>query len=194
MTTLNDLIAKAKSLKMDDVDLYSSGIVSALGFDPYDVNPAKGQTSLKSAFATSWLCTDRIVGLRLYFLDGEFVATGSRPARKCDEKFSWASEEAFLKVRKYVEGFIEYPWPAFDILGPDDFGRPLDDGFHVRYWSQVTREHQTSYEGKPFEVLEVPDPIVPKSIVIRQDGIPKKVDVDEIDIDYFPGYEPADKE
>ena len=190
MTRLKDLIERAKGLESDEVCLPDSDIVKALGFDPYDADYSRKQERLRKVWVTRWVCTDRVVGVCLYFLDGEFVARGNLPYRKSDEKFDWASEDAFLKTRKYVEEYIQYPWPAFEILWESDYEGKMDDQFHIQFWCGAMACHKATYQGRPFKVLEVPNPIVPTDIVIEKDGVPMKVTVEDIDIEYFPGAKP----
>lgn len=50
----------------------------------------------------NWICTDTQVGLRFYFLDGEFLMCSYQRGRKCDEEFEFVSNEMFLKLRDYI--------------------------------------------------------------------------------------------
>lgn len=46
-----------------------------------------------------WLCTDTIVGLHAYFLDGECVAVSWQTARKSSKNIMFTSRQAANKIR-----------------------------------------------------------------------------------------------
>lgn len=69
----------------------------------FDIGYMYGEIKrMKSYFAYSWICTDTEVGLRMYFLDDEFVCASFQPGRKSDETFYWVSKDTREKVLQAV--------------------------------------------------------------------------------------------
>lgn len=59
-------------------------------------------TELKCYWAFHWVCTDTWVGLRLYYLNDEFVCYSFQSARRASESFYWVSKESREKVRNVI--------------------------------------------------------------------------------------------
>jgi len=53
----------------------------------------------------NWICTDTMVGGRVYFFDGEPAAISFQDARKNDENFEWISKDMWKKVFDYMMTF-----------------------------------------------------------------------------------------
>lgn len=49
-----------------------------------------------------WMCTDTMVGIYVYFLDGELVAVSCQSARRSAKIYRFVSEEAWLKVHNLL--------------------------------------------------------------------------------------------
>lgn len=64
----------------------------------------------------AWLCTDTMVGVNAYYLDGEFVALSFQSARKNDTDFKWTSVEAATKIQVLIREIS---------AGKEDFSFPL---------------------------------------------------------------------
>lgn len=62
---------------------------------------------LKFKYYQTWVCTDTKVGVGAYYLDDEFVAFSEQPARKSSERIEFASKESALKLKKFLEQFLE---------------------------------------------------------------------------------------
>jgi hypothetical protein len=93
----------------DDVDVTILGEEVGLSWLEY-----ADQTRLTCYYASQWLCTDTMVGTRLYFLDDEPVCMSYQPYRKSQETFSWVSREAYDKTRSYLDSFVyDYTQPKF---------------------------------------------------------------------------------
>lgn len=57
-----------------------------------------------------WVCTDTDVGLKFWFLDGEFVGVSTQEARKSDEFFQWKNQAARTKIFEWLlENFVKDP-------------------------------------------------------------------------------------
>lgn len=138
---------------------------------------------------TSWLCTDRIVGLTAYFFDGRFALLGNLPARKSDETFTWASTEMFESVRDYLKSFIHYPERRHDIISDASLDMEMEDHFHVPYACELIPAHRISHGGVPCEVVVKEPGGSYTQAIIEANGERKQVAVEDLDIEYFPGYE-----
>ena len=59
-----------------------------------------------------WLCTDTMVGIHVFFLNGEPVCASTQSGRKNDTYYYFFSEEAWNKVHSFLKSMIEdqYPW------------------------------------------------------------------------------------
>ena len=99
---------------------------------------------IKMVFVRPHLCTDSWVGVRAYFLDGEFVAISSQVGRKWDEEFKFVSNEAAMKVKDYVLSFVE---PQYNISIADDLDAEIDDFYTVEYAEQILHKHGI-YQGE----------------------------------------------
>lgn len=58
---------------------------------------------VKGYFLIRWYCTDTWVGYRVYFMDGEPIATSSQTGRKSDEEIKFVSLEAAQKVKDFIK-------------------------------------------------------------------------------------------
>lgn len=90
---------------------------------------------MKKHWVVSWLCTDTVVGLAVYFLDGEPVATSSQRCRKCDEQIDFISKEAREKTRQAVNQYTTH----------DDNFANLDEEISLEWFDNGP--HQYELEG-----------------------------------------------
>jgi hypothetical protein len=105
-------------------------------FGIYDYVPFDDR--LKMVFVRPHYCTDSWVGVRAYYLDGEFVALSTQKGRKYDEEFQFVSNEAAMKVKDYVISFVE---PQYDIKIADKLDEEIDDFYTVEYSEQILHKH-----------------------------------------------------
>lgn len=49
-----------------------------------------------------WMCTDTMVGIYVYFLDGELVAVSCQSARKSSKTYRFVSDEAWTKIHNLL--------------------------------------------------------------------------------------------
>lgn len=54
----------------------------------------------------SWVCTDTVVGMFVYFLDNQPVAVSTQTARKSDREVKFLSKEGYLFVKEVVATFM----------------------------------------------------------------------------------------
>lgn len=55
----------------------------------------------------SWICTDTMVGLKVYFYNDKAIAIGIKPYRKYDLQLYWINIKTYEQVRKYIESLIK---------------------------------------------------------------------------------------
>lgn len=100
---------------------------------------------IKMVFVRPHYCTYSWVGVRAYFLDGEFVAISTQIGRKWDEEFEFVSNEAAMKVKNYVLSFVEEP--QYNISIADNLDAEIDDFYTVQYTDQILHKHGV-YQGE----------------------------------------------
>lgn len=121
----------------------------------FDYDYDKFTDKLKAYFFAKWICTDTVVGGRVYYLDGEAVAVSWQSCRKGDEEIEFLTSEAADSVRELM----------LDCRTEDECGDPevplvnteedLGNGYTVSYGSQLLRTdciHKPT--GKAAEVIE----------------------------------------
>lgn len=81
----------------------------------------------------------------VYFLDGEFVALGSRINRKDCEYYQFASEASRITLRDYVLGLLA---ESDDYIAPTivDMDEDMGDGYQIYYVEDLTVQH-VQYQG-----------------------------------------------
>jgi len=104
-------------------------------------------------FVADWICTDTVVGYRIYFLDGEPVAFSVQQARKSDEKFYWFSERRAHETKDYI---LSLTIPQKETLNvnlcslTDDIG----EGFNIEYNSNLWGRKEATLQGERVEIIE----------------------------------------
>jgi hypothetical protein len=138
---------------------------------------------LKCYYLRKWLCTDTMVGTRVYFLRGEPVAVSIQEGRKCDENFKWLSHEWYSITREYVLSLVAEPDSNFEILEDEEIG----DTYKVEYVSQIICD-TAFYQGVKVDILEKEHYSVGKinfhSVVILHEGEEKTIDCRDLDFSY----------
>lgn len=110
---------------------------------------------LQSFWAGEWLCTDTVVGYKVYFFDNEPVCWSAKTARKSDENFFWFSQEKAEQVRKYLlELQLENESPlSVELcdLENDDIGT----GYTIDFSGQLLSNHKKAMlDGKSVTIIE----------------------------------------
>lgn len=110
---------------------------------------------LQSFWAGEWLCTDTVVGYKVYFFDNEPVCWSAKTARKSDEDFFWFSQEKAEQVRKYLlELQLENESPlSVELcdLEMDDIGT----GYAIEFSGQLLSNHKkATLDGKSVTIIE----------------------------------------
>jgi hypothetical protein len=189
MTTLNDLI---KNIDFNNKKLESTPDWEELAriFNVLDLYWSD-DTRLKAYFIKTWYCTDSWVGIRAYFLDGEFVALSNQSGRKGDEDFEFVNKESAKKVEDYlrslvVENRVE---PYFDILeGLDD---EIPSTYKIQYNTQIL--HKTALlNGEKVEIVKtnyesegIKSPNYFYTVMIKHsNGKKEEINCKELDFEY----------
>ena len=151
MTTLRKLISQIdfsnKKLKSDpDWKKLSST------FSIFDLNWSDDER-LTSYFIKVHYCTDSRVGLKAYFLDGEFVAISNRFGKKCNEEFEFVSKEAADNVHKYLLSLIEPDEYNVDIITDLCLDEEMSDTYKIKYNTQILHE-KALYEGESVDIIK----------------------------------------
>jgi hypothetical protein len=115
-------------------------------------------------FISSWLCTDTIVGMRVWWLDDDIIAISSQTARKNSHEFYWISKEKRQTTLTFLQTLLaETKEPGFSLLDPEE---ELGDGFDVYFTSQLLRDRAKAYlKGEEVEVLFDQKPVLTQTIV-----------------------------
>jgi hypothetical protein len=145
---IRDLIANIDKSKPDNcaIDKIADEFDCRYNLD-YDRTAT--QTNLVSYWLACWYCTDTWVGIRLYFLDGEFVAISHQTARKNDEIFYWASKDLYLRTKKFVESYCYEDECQIQIV---DFEEDVTDGYNLSFGGQLLHHTVCKYEGKIYPI------------------------------------------
>lgn len=127
-------------INFEDTEMYSSVDFEKLAneFEIYDLYWSE-DTRLKAYFVKVWLCTDRLVGTRAYFLDDEFIAISEQNARKSNEYFSYVSHESSLKLKSYLESLRVKDDLMINLLNLDE---ELNESYAIEYNTQIV--HKTA--------------------------------------------------
>jgi hypothetical protein len=188
-TTLRKLISE---IDFNNKEIQDEPDFSRLGniFNIYDLHYSN-DTRLKSYFIRKWYCTDSYVGLKAYFLDGEFIATSWQSGRKMDEEFTFVSKEKALKLKIYLESLVEEDSGVglIDLFKEKDLDEEISNTFKIEYNSQIL--HRTGLlKGERVEILkkryswEDKENYFHTVKIKKQDGIIEEIDCRELDFEY----------
>ncbi len=83
--------------------IYEDVYDSSLGY----IELERGMERIAIYPLKTWICTDTEVGYRAYFLDGELIAVGYKPARRSPETLYYAEgEPSKTKFREFIYSLI----------------------------------------------------------------------------------------
>ena len=103
MELLQKILDNKENLKEDEW-FYPQSLLEE--FEIYE-SIANNHERLTKKWFESWICTDRPVGIAVYFLDGEIVCISWQPYRKSDEEFWFTSEKLGKKLYDYLWSLTE---------------------------------------------------------------------------------------
>lgn len=134
----DNALKNGKELKKDYPDY--EGLSSL--FNIYDVF-WDDTDNIKCYFLQSHLCTDTIVGLKLYYLKDEMICYSYQSARKSREHFKFFSEEKAIKLRDYLLSLLKNEDDELDVyyLNDDELDAPLDDLYKIDYSNAVLHKY-----------------------------------------------------
>lgn len=145
-------------------------------------------TRLKCYFIRTWYCTDSYVGLRAYFLDGEFVATSFQGGRKAHQDFEFVSLELAKKVRDYILSLRDGE-DDLKINVLEDLDEEMPNTYKIEYNSQIL--HKTALlNGERVEIIKKRYPWDDKENyfhtveVKNKEGKTFEIDCRELDFEY----------
>ena len=120
MTTINDILSTIDKSKMETkfVDIYP---MCESEFEIYEyISQPDDDVRLTYCYYHSWICTDTMVGIRVWYFEGNPVCISSKPYRKYDEDFAWLSAECFNLVRSYALSLKDESCFAFTVAADKD--------------------------------------------------------------------------
>ena len=158
-------------------------------FDIYNLSWSE-DTRLQAYFLRKWYCTDSYVGLRAYFLDGEFVATSWQSGRKMNEDFTFVSEISAKKVRDYLLSLVEEEnGIKVNTLSDEELDKEIPDTFKLEYNSQIL--HKTGLlNGERVEIVKKhyswddKEKYFHTVEIKRENGEQMEIDCRELDFEY----------
>ena len=107
---------------------------------------------LQGYWMDKWLCTDTHVGEMAYFLDDVLVFTCEQTARKSDAHIYFVDQEAYEKVKEFMNQFrepVEYEEPVF--IGAQE----SRDVINFKYADSCL--HRTGiYQEREVEIAHIP--------------------------------------
>ena len=179
MTTIRKII-ESIDLEKQGKDVYASeDIADVFGINDY----IEFDKRIKCVFLRPHYCTDSWVGIRAYFLDGEFVAISTQIGRKYDETFKFRSQESALKVRDYILSLI--PKKELDINILSELDEEIEDYYSVDYAGQILHKSGI-YNGEKVKIKRRATDFkdLYTATIVREDGKEKNVDCREIKLSY----------
>lgn len=139
-------------------------------------------SDLKAYWFKNWMCTDTVVGYKVYFLKDECVAVSMQQGRKSDERIYWASKEAYYKVKEYLLSLIEEERDYIQLFNPEE---EMSETYKLNFGTELLYTHNTMYNGQSVKIIEKikDDYFLYERVVIEfSDGTTKEVSVKELDI------------
>jgi hypothetical protein len=142
-------------------------------------------------FIKRWYCTDSWVGLRAYFLDGEFVAVSNQTGRKMDEEFEFLDEPTTQKLKEYLRSLVEEESGVnVTYLNEGDLEVEIPNTYKIQYNTQIL--HKTAFLNG--EVVEIHKTRLTNDMsnkdyfhsveVKKENGDIVKVDCRDLDFEY----------
>lgn len=147
-------------------------------------------TRLKSYYIKIHYCTDSYVGMKAYFLDGEFVAISNQVGRKWDEEFSFVSKEIAEKVRNYLLTLLEpedYS-PNIDII--ESLDEEIPNTYKIEYNTQILHK-KALYNDEYVDIIKtnfenegMKSPNYFHSVIIKKGNEKFLVDCRDLDFEF----------
>lgn len=132
----------------------------------------------------TWLCTDSHVGAHVLFFEDKPVAVTIQSARKSGVDYEWISVDARNSVRDFLVTLVE----ADEEEAPNliNLDSEMDDGFYIRYNSQVIQDYATHKEFGKVKIIGCDRKLFHDIEVERvSDHCRMTMDVRDLKFDYY---------
>jgi hypothetical protein len=110
-------------------------------------------TRLKSYFIKVHHCTDSFVGIKAYFLDGEFVAVSNQNGRKWPEEFEFVSTEIAEKVKNYLVSLLDPEEYAIHVDIISCLDEDIPNTYKIEYNTQILHK-KALYNGEYVDIIK----------------------------------------
>lgn len=123
-----------------------------LGVDSYIGWSEEFDNRVKSYFILNWMCTDTVVGAKVYFFDDKPLCLGIQTARKSDEQYEFVSQEIADELKSFILSLAEEDERKISLLSmEDEFGSEYD----IYFAGQLMGNHTKGcVNGRCVEVKE----------------------------------------
>jgi len=135
---LIELAQNVKKTSRNEKSIDIDAITTALNinFNHYDYYD-KIKEHITAYWVTPWLCTDTMVGLAVYFLDGTLIGVSFQRGRKYAEEFDFISMEMAKNTYDFFMS-LRSPHEDFSIISQVDLDGEWDEhGFEAFYASSI---------------------------------------------------------
>jgi hypothetical protein len=152
---IKDIIANVKKDK-DFQDKIFIGDFAEKFFDLNYIQNWDDQDNLTAYYFANWHCTDKTVGYKVYFYEGEPVAVSEQTGRKSSEEIEWISKEAFKKVKDYIMSFAEEFEPPITLVNLE---QECGYDYFVQFYTQMYDYHKNNalYNGDTVKITGYKD-------------------------------------
>lgn len=114
------------------------------------------QDRVKAFWFGKWLCTDTIVGYKMYFFDDKPIAFSFQRGRKWDEEMRWFSEDSAKQVKDYLITLITEKDEELNI-DICDINEEVGDSYKIEFNSQATGTaygRRVRLDGEEVEIIK----------------------------------------
>jgi len=142
---LAEIITKLDKSRENDANASYSDFEGKLDVDVWSIDYDKFTQRIQTYWINSWLCTDSVVGLAAYFLDGEFIAIMSQSGRKSPMNFTFVSYGHKQKLQKALLEMSEVE-ELKDEEEYLDMDEDVDLFYKIEFNSQASYHSQAYYK------------------------------------------------
>lgn len=100
---IEEILKKIDTSRMVDSDFIDFYDMCEREFDlPYWINQPKNNIRLTYCYFHEWMCTDTMVGIRVWYFDSNPVCISWKFFRKSSEVYGWLSKGDFKNVKNFA--------------------------------------------------------------------------------------------
>lgn len=115
--------------------------------------PKDSNHDIKAYYAVNWIDNNIMVGGIVYFLRDELMCTSTHNAFDEDKYFEWISPDTYLKLKDYLESFLEGEYDLkVDYLNLDE---EMDEGIVLEEVSMLPYKCNAMYKDMPCKIRSV---------------------------------------